>query len=143
MTNSILNLCARVEAHAHQRHLLTTACRNFRQWDNLLYPAEQHGIGPLLYLHLAELEEEVPNTFLRGLKFLCLRHQQANTLLMKTLHHVLSLLETEGIPSLVLKGAALCRILYPENGLRPMRDIDLLLSDRDVHHVLRAGHDQA
>ena len=135
MTSSILNLCARIKTHDRQRHRLATACNNFKQWDGLLYQAEEQGMGPLLHMHLAAIDREVPDTFLRGLRFLSLRHQQANVLLMKSLRHVLSLLEAEGIPSLVLKGAALCQTLYPKIGLRPMRDIDLLLSEEDVHHA--------
>ena len=86
-------------------------------------------------MHLAALKDDVPDTFLRALKFLSLRHQQANTLLMNSLDYVLSLLAEEGIPCLVLKGAALCRSLYPAIGLRPMRDIDLLLAKKDVQHA--------
>lgn len=48
---------------------------------------------------------------------------------------MLDLLEEEGIPSLVLKGAALCQILYPNPGLRPMRDIDLLLAKEDIQQA--------
>ena len=135
MTPSILSLCARIEAHDLQRCQLVTACNNFRQWGKLLYQAEEQGMGPLLHMHLAAIEKEVPDTFLRGLRFLSLRHQQANILMMKSLHLVLSILEAEGIPSLVLKGAALCQTLYPRIGLRPMRDIDLLLAREDVHHA--------
>lgn len=135
MIPSILNLCARIEPHPLQRRQLITACDNFDQWDDLLYRVEEQGMGPLLHAHLTAAGVDVPPTFLRGLRFLCLRHQQANSLLMKSLHHVLSLLEAEGIPSLVLKGAALCQTLYPETGLRPMRDIDLFLAKEDVQHV--------
>ncbi len=132
MTSSILNLCARIDLHASQRGQLIIACNNFQQWDELLNLAEKHGMGPLLYRHLTAISEDVPSTFLRGLRFLCLRHQQANAVLMKSLHSVLSLFEEKGISCLVLKGAALCQTLYPEIGLRPMRDIDLLLDREDV-----------
>jgi len=134
MTFSILNLCARIESHGQQHRRLTAACSNFSQWDKLLYQAEDQGMGPLLHRHLAAVEGEVPDTFLRGLRFLIIRHQQANILLTRSLHFILSLFEEEGIPSLVLKGSALCRTLYPEIGLRPMRDIDLLLAREDVQH---------
>ncbi len=132
MTSSILNLCARIDLHASQRGQLIKACNSFQQWDDLLHLAEKHGMGPLLYRHLTAVSEHVPGTFLRGLRFLCLRHQQANARLMKSLHSVLSLFEEKGISSLVLKGGALCQTLYPEIGLRPMRDIDLLLDRDDV-----------
>lgn len=135
MAAPILNLCARSKAHTLQRSELVRACNDFSQWDDLLIQAEQHGMGPLLSLHLTTVDVQVPDPFLRGLRFLCLRHQQANGLRMKSLHSVLSLLEEEGVPVLVLKGAALCRTLYPAAGLRPMRDIDLLLAKEDVQHA--------
>ena len=135
VTYPILNLCARIRPHSLQRCRLASACIDFSQWDALLYQAEEHGMGPLLQRHFAGIDVEVPGTFIRGLRFLSLRHQQANALLMKSLHQILSLLEAEGIPVLVLKGAALCQTLYPEIGLRPMRDIDLLLAKEDVQHV--------
>ncbi len=129
----ILNLCARVRQHPVQHHNLVTACATFSKWDELLLSkAEEQGMGPLLHRHLASLEETLPDSFLRGLRFLSLRHRQANTLLVQCLRHMLELLEEEGMPSLVLKGAALCRTLYPDPGLRPMRDIDLLLAKEDV-----------
>lgn len=135
MTFRILNLCARIEAHDLQRRLLATAVRQFNQWDDLLFQAEEQGMGPLLYMHLTAFMEEIPDTFLRGLRFLSLRHQQANITLMKSLYQILSLLKAEGIPTLTLKGASLCQTLYPETGLRPMRDIDLLLDKKDVLHA--------
>lgn len=138
MPLDILNLCARMEGHELQRGKLIISCNGFEQWDELLFQAEAHGMGPLLALHISSNEIEVPEVFLRGLRFLCLRHKQANLHLMESLHHILSVLEEKGIPSLILKGASLCQTLYPEAGLRPMRDIDLLLSKEDVEaaHLL-------
>jgi len=138
MPPTLLNLCARLESHDLQRRHLVIACNNFSDWDELLNRAEEQGMGPLLFRHLAGIEGEVPATFLRGLRFIVLRHHQANILLMRSLGNVLSLLEEEGIPSFVLKGGALCQTLYPEVGLRPMRDIDLLLSGEDAQrgHLL-------
>ena len=138
----ILNLCARLRQHPAQHEQLAEACSAFSKWDALLRQAEEQGMGPLLHRHLSTLEADLPDTFLRGLRFLSLRHQQANTLLVKSLHGILDLLQSEGIPVLVLKGAALCRTLYPEVGLRPMRDIDLLLAKEDVlrAHVFLQQH---
>ncbi len=135
MTFPILNLCARIKAHDLQRSLLTTACHQFNQWYDLLFQAEKQGMGPLLHMHLTAVKGERPDTFIRGLRFLSLRHQQANIILMKSLQQILSLLKAEGIPNLILKGGALCQTLYPEPGLRPMRDIDLLLAKEDVNHA--------
>jgi hypothetical protein len=107
----------------------------FHQWDELLEKVERHGMGPLLFRHITLLHRDIPADFLRGLKFLSLRHRQANRILIHTLEQVLSLLASRGMPCLVLKGAALCHTIYPEPGLRPMRDIDLLLTEKDSLHA--------
>ncbi len=142
MITSILNCCARIETDSSQQHQLRTYCETFQQWDDLLLQVELQGMGPLLSLHLASSGATVPDTFLRGLRFLCLRHQRANAILMDSLQQILSIFAAEGIQSLVLKGGALCQTLYPEIGLRPMRDIDLLLSEADANraHLLLQKH---
>ncbi len=47
--------------------------------------------------------------------------------------HLIGLLQAQGIPSLPLKGAALMLVgCYPQPGLRPAVDIDLLVAPEDV-----------
>ncbi len=123
----LLQLCARIDPHPIQQKRLAKACIDFTAWDDLAQQAEAHGMAPLLLRQLSAAAIDLPNDFLRRLRLLALRHRQTNTLLTKALGNILSLLEAEGFKVLVLKGAALCHTLYPEPGLRPMRDIDLLL----------------
>ncbi|MCI5123691.1 MAG: hypothetical protein D3925_04240, partial [Candidatus Electrothrix sp. AR5] len=124
---TLLQLCARIDPHPVQQKLLADACADFSAWDDLLQQAEAHGMAPLLLRHLLAAEIDLPDDFLRSLRLLTLRHRQTNTLLTEALAAILTLLESEGFRVLVLKGAALCQTLYPKPGLRPMRDIDLLL----------------
>jgi hypothetical protein len=56
-----------------------------------------------------------------------LRHRDANAIRTDTLSLILDAFLDEEIPVLVLKGAALAHVVYPSPGLRPMRDIDLLV----------------
>ncbi len=134
-TSRILQLCARIEPQPIQYHLLLEACTGFGKWNELWHKAEEQGMGPLLYKHLSTIDSNWPDSFYRSLMLSVTRHRQANALLMKSLTYILELLEAEGIPVIVLKGAALCQTLYPDIGLRPMRDIDLLLSKEDVQHA--------
>lgn len=142
-TNSLLNLCARGQSHDVQQQELAQVCKDFNAWDELLLAAEDHGMAPLLHMHLTKVKADFPEDFIRGLRLLTLRHKQANSLLMSCLQEILSVLESKGIPCLVLKGAALCQTVYRDIGLRPMRDIDLLLAKEDVHraHALLESHD--
>jgi Uncharacterised nucleotidyltransferase len=45
---------------------------------------------------------------------------------------ILRALHRAGIPTMVLKGAALIASYYPRPGLRPMSDIDVAVHGRDV-----------
>ena len=138
----LLQLCARIDPHPVQQKRLVKACADFIAWDDLAQQAEAHGMAPLLLRHFSAAAIDLPDNFLRRLRLLVLRHRQTNTLLTKTLGKVVSLLEAEGFRVLVLKGAALCHTLYPEPGLRPMRDIDLLLpwDDALAAHALLQQH---
>jgi hypothetical protein len=132
MTFSLLSLCARLDSHGFQQKQLAIACRNFENWDELLFLAEEHGMAPLLHQHLKEIEAKIPESFQRGARFLCLRHKEKNRLLKASLQQILTLLDYESVPCIVLKGGALANTLYQEPGLRPMRDIDLFFSKEDV-----------
>lgn len=58
------------------------------------------------------------------------RHSWASVQrLLHLLSRVLERLHVAGIPTLVLKGAALARQYYPDVGLRPMSDVDVMVPE--------------
>ena len=59
-----------------------------------------------------------------------------NIYLLGRLQAVQELLRRAGIPSIVLKGGCLLSVLYPDFGLRPLGDIDLLIRGRDLDRIL-------
>jgi len=133
----LLHLCARSRMESELRQQLLIACQDMSNWDELLHMAEYHGLAPLLHKHVSSVADEIdlPKGIMRGLRFLSIRHKHANTVLKQSLQKILSMLKSEGIRCLVLKGAALSHIVYPEICLRPMRDIDLLLAKEDAHRA--------
>ncbi len=89
-------------------------------------------MAPLLYTHLKAAGVQLPSTVKRELQGLYLRHRHANRVRTRVLRDVLAACDTATIPVLVLKGAALCHLLYPEPGLRPMSDVDILVPRSDL-----------
>ena len=65
----------------------------------------------------------------------------STTLLLRELKDVLSSLVDRGVEVIVLKGAALVRNLYPDLGLRPMRDIDLLIHRKELPQAIEILYD--
>jgi hypothetical protein len=64
-----------------------------------------------------------------------LRHRLANQIRPQALAEILTTFDAAGISAMVLKGAALVHLLYPHPGLRPMRDLDLLVKKSEARHA--------
>jgi hypothetical protein len=107
-----------------------------REWAGGAAQAEAHGLAPLLYLHLKGTEVQLPLATKRELQGLYLRHRHANQVRTRVLHEVLAAYQSAGIPALVLKGAALFYLVYPEPGLRPMSDMDILVPESELMQCL-------
>jgi hypothetical protein len=129
--NILLGLCARAEGNPLQYCRLIAQVDEFTEWSRLPSQAEGHGLGPLLYTHLHAVDALWPIETRRELMGLVLRHRHANTVRGRALGEILGAFEAAGIQVLVLKGAALAYLVYPQPGLRPMRDIDLLVKQPD------------
>jgi hypothetical protein len=108
-------------------------------WAAIDTMAEQHRLQPLL-LHRARAAGSwpVPAELLadweaahRAAAFSSLRHKAA-------LADLAAVLDAAAIPFLALKGARLAWRDYPAPGLRPLRDIDLLVAEADVDRAYAA-----
>ncbi len=120
-----LQLCARLNPYKEQQEKLKKNCQDLRFNQNFLRDAEEQGVAPLLFYHLSKIED-IDQDIKKGLKFLCLRHRQANTILLSALSDITETLQDKGVEHLLLKGSALANTIYPDPGLRPMRDLDIL-----------------
>jgi hypothetical protein len=98
-------------------------------WDEFSGLAKMHRLGPMLHHRLArgEFAEAIPRNVRNRLKAVHRRHALRNLDIYRELVAVTRILEAGGVVSIALKGAFLARFAYPEPGLRPMRDLDLLL----------------
>lgn len=101
-------------------------------WDEVIGEAENQGLGPIVYHCLMQANAHVPDRAKISFQGLYLRHRRANRLRIEILREILAALEARGIDVLVLKGAALAHLIYSEPGLRPMRDLDLLVHPADA-----------
>ncbi|NQU39482.1 MAG: nucleotidyltransferase family protein [Lentisphaerae bacterium] len=106
---------------------LREAAEAFADWAALPALAEAHGLGPLLYTHLHDTRVDIPTPTMQALRALYLRHRSANAIRHAELATLFKATEKAGVRALLLKGAALSYIAYPDPALRPMRDIDILV----------------
>jgi hypothetical protein len=135
----LLALCAHVELGAAHRHRLARRAARLtaQEWESVPTQAETHGMAPLLYVHLKAAEVQLPRDVKRTLQGLVLRHREINRVRMRVLRDILSTYDDAGIQALVLKGAALAHLVYPEPGLRPMSDLDILVPKAELWRAQR------
>jgi Uncharacterised nucleotidyltransferase len=133
-----LALCARAECAAAQYRQIAQAAAEVTDWTIVPAYAELHGMAPLAYRHLVAAGVSLTLPVKREMQGLSARHRVANQVRTRVLIDILTKYESAGIRAMVLKGAALCHLLYPEPGLRPMRDLDLLVNPIDLLRAQRA-----
>lgn len=108
-----------------------------QDWQQFLQTAHQHRVSPLLWytLQAGGWPDAVPTQVRNALHMAFYQTTAQNTLLYQELARILKALQ--GIPVVVLKGAALANTLYPTIGTRPMGDIDLLVPRQHLLHIVR------
>jgi hypothetical protein len=107
--------------------------------------ASQHGLAGFLHRRVERLPEgSLPDaaavrieTAWRRQKFRTLSH-------LHLYRSLLSAFASESIPCIVLKGVDLAQRIYPDSGLRPFQDLDLLIRESDLNSargiLARAGY---
>jgi hypothetical protein len=98
-------------------------------WDELIAQACRHGVAPQLFRRLlaAAREGPVPRGALQCVWLAAARQKAKAARLQQELPAVLRRLRTAGITPVLLKGAHLATVVYPDPALRPMDDFDLLV----------------
>lgn len=100
--------------------------------EPLVLAAKQHGLAALLYAALADVDTADLDAPFQDLRDTFLRSRMAARLAYDALGGLLESFAERKIAVLVLKGAALSPLLYPEPGLRTFGDIDLLIHRNDI-----------
>lgn len=116
-------------------------------WDLVGRLAVVHGVAPLLHQAWSNASGPVPEALLTELQQLRRQSGLYGALGLCQRDEVLQILEQEGIPCLVLKGAALARTWYGDLSLRPFVDIDLWVTADKLAHahaaLLRVGYHES
>ena len=118
---------------------LTTA-----DWESILRMVRQHRLEPLLHWQLTRMRPElpIPSAVREALDARFKRSTWRALEMRRELVRVHRLLVAAGIPYQALKGAFLAFHAYPQPGLRPLRDLDILVPKAEAlraFEVLIAG----
>lgn len=107
-----------------------------RELEELVENAKQWNALPLLFHILGNDNIPIPQSLRSLSRTQYIQNYLAAVLFLRELREVLSSLADRGVEVIVLKGAALTMNVYPSLGVRPMRDIDLLIHREDLAQVV-------
>jgi len=128
--DALLIHCARLvlskERSQSVSDLLTTGKLD---WDLLMQKATWHRLILLVSHHLGspDLCMFIPTLVQEKLKSLRYQRLARNMILQDELSHLLAVFNSQSIPVIVLKGAALLDNIYHDISLRSMNDLDILV----------------
>ncbi len=127
---AILGACAVPHGHPRQRARLAERLAGPVRWDELLTLAANQNMSGLAWHHLHDFAG-VPADARVRLTGLHLRQRGLTQFQEETTARVLDVAARLGVEVMLLKGAALRRLVYPDPELRAMRDIDVLAPAAD------------
>jgi hypothetical protein len=123
----ILKTAACIDCDPSRRQRLAGLVAKGTNWDALIKLAEEHGLAPLLFRSLQEAGVAVPLAARRQMHGILLSYRHSNRQRIEVLGRLIDAFRAEDITAVVLKGGALSMLLYPDPGLRPMSDLDILV----------------
>ena len=108
------------------------------RWQRFLALAAQQRVKPLLWYRLRQkgLDKVVPGCAVEALRNAFHRNTLHNLRLYGELRRLLTALNAEKIPLILLKGIFLADAVYDNMGLREMNDIDVLARPADLTGIM-------
>jgi hypothetical protein len=106
-----------------------------KDWDNIFQFAARNGVAPWLFYKIKNNRKTdglCPDEIKQKLRMQYLQTLVMNQQKWKVYNEIRALAEKNGIKIIPLKGTALAFTLYPEEALRPMGDIDILIPEIQI-----------
>lgn len=106
---------------------------SINEWRNFINLLAPHGMLPFFYWRIYSLPKDMrpPDETTSYLKDVFLLSTARAMQIDNQVNALQKAFKNNNLPILILKGAALSRYAYPEPGLRPCTDIDLLIRPDD------------
>ena len=105
------------------------------RWKNLFELANRHGVQPLLYQALVDVEDAVPRDAMPTIEQRYQGNLHKALFLSRELIRIVDHLSALGIEVIPYKGLAIAEQIYRDIALRQAGDIDLLIRPQDLPRV--------
>ena len=109
-------------------------------WDYILKESIRHGVAPLIYDNLKDIDSpvfntgslQVPKKVLSSFEGIYHATAYKTVTLIEESKRIIRALNEKGINAVPIKGASLAEKIYKNIALRPFKDIDLLIRKADL-----------
>ncbi len=127
-------LCACVEPDDERRdRIIEDAANADLDWDLVYRISLQQRVLPILFENIKSLLRGMaPNRIFKKLQDIYLNNTIRNLSFTLFLSNTLILLEENGVFAIPFKGPVLAQEIYGDIGLRPISDLDILVSKKDA-----------
>jgi hypothetical protein len=134
----LLLCCARTRINPEMSQRIREAAQKKIDWVQFIRLALRHDTLALAYWNLHRIcPDLVPSGVLEPLRARYEAGAAESQLLAEELVEILSVLDSQGIPAVPYKGAALAARLYGDLSLRGFGDIDIVICEREVLRARR------
>jgi hypothetical protein len=134
----LLLCCARTRINPEMSQRIREAAQKKIDWVQFIRLALRHDTLALAYWNLQRIcGDLVPSGVLEPLRTRYEAGAAESRLLAEELVEILSVLDSQGIPAVPYKGAALAVRLYGDLSLRGFGDIDIVICEREVLRARR------
>ena len=116
-------------------------------WNHFLSIAQKEGLGPLIYWTLSKSGKfsSLPAPVQKALRAMYSGTWMQNKKMIRELEALVATFHQAEIPVVALKGISFVLTIYPDIGLRPMGDLDLLVPKEKLAEAIqianRAGYE--
>jgi len=137
LEDQLLIQCSRVNMSEECIARTTNLLEQSLDWDYIFEASVRHAVSPLLYhglkqvLQAVKVEEVSSLPQMQQLERIYQGNQGRNRRLYKVIGDIFKAFHRANIQAMGLKDVQLAREVYPDIGLRPMGDIDILIRPED------------
>jgi len=139
-TNRLLLRCVQLNATDKMHAEIEALINQPIDWKTFENAATWHGVAPLAFNRLRNIQDR-QHLSIQCFETLKLEYRNnliRNTIIFAELEKIVDTLGEHSIPVVLLKGAAITRMIYKDIGLRPMSDIDILVKKEDLYQAVQA-----
>ena len=133
----LLVLIAHLENDPDGQNRLLEMLQKGINWEYLLSLAEYHGMMPLLFLALKDLDQGmIPQSTMSALKTFYFDNTKRNLFLLSQMLTLVKELDAINISAIPFKGPALSKYLFDSYSIRQAGDLDFLVKPKDVRKII-------